>query len=149
MRLLTLLLFTGIGLFGCGVRAPMTQFTSSTITNRTPEAIEMDVEFEISNTNDLPIRLMMYNYAVTADGRTVFIGKSDAQLTIPRWSTTRSSIPVVIRKDAITDPESVTWKLSGSLGYVPPSAFAEALRTSGLWETSTRLNAQGVFSIPN
>ena len=149
MRLLTLLMFTGICLFGCGVRAPLTQFTSSTITNTTSEAIEMDVEFEISNTNDLPIRLMMYNYTVTADGRTVFTGKSDAQLTIPRWSTTRSSIPVVIRKDAITDLENVAWELSGSLGYVPPSEFAEALRTSGLWETSTRVNAQGVVSIPN
>jgi LEA14-like dessication related protein len=149
MRLLTLLLFTGICLFGCGVRAPLTQFTSSTITNTTSEAIEMDVEFEISNTNDLPIRLMMYNYAVTADGRTVFTGKSDAQLTVPRWSTTRSSIPVVIRKDVMTDLESVRWELSGSLSYVPPSAFADALRTSGLWETSTRVHAQGVFSTTN
>ena len=149
MRLLTLLLFTGICLFGCGVRAPLTQFTSSTITNATSEAIEMDVEFEISNTNDLPIRLMMYNYAVTADGRTVFIGKSDAQLTVPRWSTTRNSIPVVISRDAISDSENVAWELTGTLGYVPPSAFAEALRTSGLWETSTSVKAQGVVSTTN
>lgn len=149
MRLLILLLFTGICSSGCGVRAPLTQFTSSTITNTTSEAIEMNVEFEISNTNDLPIRLKMYNYAVTANGRSVFTGKSDAQLTVPRWSTTRSSIPVVIRKDAITDLESVAWELSGSLGYVPPNALAEALRTSGLWRTSTRVNAQGVVSITN
>tara|TARA_B100000959_G_scaffold216706_1_gene228424 strand:- start:74 stop:523 length:450 start_codon:yes stop_codon:yes gene_type:complete len=149
MRLLTSLLFSGICFFGCGVRAPLTQFTSSTISNTAPEAIEMDVEFEISNTNDLPIRLMMYNYAVTANGRTVFTGKSSAQRTVPRWSTTRSSIPVVIRKDEISDPEHVAWELTGSLGYVPPNALAEALRTSGLWETSTKVNAQGVISISN
>ena len=149
MRLLTLLLFTGICFLGCGIRAPLTHFKSSTISNTTSKAIEMNVEFEISNTNDLPIRLMMYDYAVTANGKTVFRGKSSAQRTVPRWSTTSSSVPVVIRRDTISNPEHITWELTGSLSYVPPSAFAEALRTSGLWETSTKITAQGVVSISN
>jgi hypothetical protein len=149
MRLLPLLLFTGICFFGCGVRAPLTQFTSSTITNTSSEAIEMNVEFEISNTNDLPIRLMMYEYTVTANGRTVYQGKSSAERTVPRWSTTSSSVPVVIRREAISNPGNVKWELTGSLGFVPPNAFAEALRTSGLWKTSTRITAQGVVSIAN
>ena len=149
MRLLPLLLFTGICFFGCGVRAPLTQFTSSTITNTSSEAIEMNVEFEISNTNDLPIRLMMYEYTVTANGRTVYQGKSSVERTVPRWSTTSSSVPVVIRREAISNPENVKWELTGSLGFVPPIAFAEALRTSGLWKTSTRITAQGVVSIAN
>jgi LEA14-like dessication related protein len=149
MRLLALISLSVLCISGCGVRAPLTQFTSSTITNTTSETIEMAVEFEVFNTNDLPIRLMMYDYTVTADGRTIFTGKSSAQFTVPRWSMTHNSIPVVISRDAISDSENVAWELTGTLGYVPPSAFAEALRTSGLWETSTSVKAQGVVSITN
>lgn len=149
MRLLTLLSLSVFCNLGCGVRAPLAEFTGSTITNATPEAIEMEVEFEVANTNDLPIRLMMYSYTVTANGRTIFRGKNSAQFTVPRWSLARNSIPIVISRDAISDSENIAWELTGTLGYVPPSAFAEALRTSGLWETFASVNAHGVVSMPN
>ena len=149
MRLLAILAFVSIGIFGCGVRAPLTQFVGSTVSQSTAEAIAMNVEFEISNTNDIPLQLMMYDYSVTANGKTVFRGKNSAQQTVPRWSTTLSTIPVVIRKEDIANAETVSWQLTGSLGYVPPDAFAEALLTSGLWETTTRISASGSVSQSN
>ena len=149
MRLLTLFAFLGFGFFGCGVRAPLTQFKGSAISQSTADAIAINVEFEISNTNDIPLQLMMYDYSVSANGRTVYRGRNSAQQTIPRWSTTRSFIPVVIRKEDIANAETVSWQLTGTLGYVPPSAFAEALLTSGLWETTTRVSASGSVSQSN
>lgn len=145
--MLALFVFISIGVFGCGTRAPLTQCMGSTNFQATPTAIAMDVEFEICNTNDIPLQLMIYNYSVTLNGQTVYKGKTSAQQTVPQWSTTRSYIPVVIRKDEIANAETLSWQLSGTLGYVPPSAFAEALLTSGLWETTTRITASG--SIPD
>ena len=58
MRWLGLLAFIGICFFGCGVRPPLTQFIGSTTMQSTAEAIAMSVEFEISNTNDIPLQLI-------------------------------------------------------------------------------------------
>tara|TARA_B100001750_G_C15113933_1_gene401519 strand:- start:86 stop:508 length:423 start_codon:yes stop_codon:yes gene_type:complete len=135
--------------FGCGVASPLAQFTKSSILNTTSDALELNVEFEISNTNDSPIQLKMYTYAVTVNGDTVYKGKCSAELTVPRWSTATSSVPVVISKTEILDPSNINWSLMGSLEYVSPNAFAEALRTSGFLETSTKVNAQGVCSFAN
>ena len=146
MRWLGLLSFIGICFFGCGVRPPLTQFIGSTTMQSTAEAIAMSVEFEISNTNDIPLQLMMYDYTVTVNGKIVHKGKNSAQQTVPRWSITRSFIPVVIRKDEVAAPETVSWQLPGSLGYVPPSAFAETLLSSGIWETAVRIKAHGPVS---
>ena len=133
---------------GCGVRAPLTQYYETTIIQSTPEAIAMEVEFDVSNTNDEPLRLTTYQYTVSAGGSTVYRGKYSAQQTVPRWSTVRSTIPIVIRRDAIRGSQHVAWRLSGSLGYIPPTEFAETLLKSGLWNPTTVVRAHGSATMP-
>lgn len=133
---------------GCGVRAPLTQYYETTIIQSTPEAIAMEVEFDVSNTNDEPLRLTTYQYTVSAGGSTVYRGKYSAQQTVPRWSTVRSTIPIVIRRDAIRGSQHVAWRLSGSLGYIPPTEFAETLLKSGLWKPTTVVRAHGSATMP-
>jgi hypothetical protein len=132
---------------GCGVRAPITQFQQSTTVEVTPEAVELQVEFEISNTNDKPLKLTSYRYTVQSDGSNVYLGKAAAEQTVPRWSSVRGSIPVVIRVDDFPGDNQIFWQLSGSLGYIPPTALAETLMKSGLWHPSTPVYAYGEVSI--
>ena len=143
-----LLLLGMYALQGCGVRAPITQFTGLTITQSTPEAIALDAEFEISNTNDEPLKLKYYEYVVYAGGRTVYRGYASAEQTVPRWATIQSTVPFVIRRDDIQAGEAIEWQLTGSLSYIPPTALAETLLKTGLSKPTTSVRARGVIEIP-
>jgi hypothetical protein len=126
----------------------MAVFQGATVTESTPDAIALQADFEISNTNDEPLELKMYEYTVFAGGRTLYSGVASAQQTVPRWATVHSSIPIVIRRDAIPYDGRVSWQLSGTLGYIPPTALAETLLKSGFMKPSTSIHAHGVFDIP-
>lgn len=143
-----LLVLTVVGFLGCGVRGPVTQFKGATVTQSTAEAIAMRVAFDVSNTNDEPLHLMMYEYTVTANGIMVYRGKASAEQTVPRWSTVQSHIPVVIRREYLLGQENAVWELSGSLGYVASDAIAETLFKTGLWKTTSQIRAHGSVPIP-
>jgi len=143
-----LLVFTTLCCFGCGVRAPMTQFKGASISQSTPEAIALQVEFDVSNTNDTPLHMVMYEYTVEANGRTVYRGKASAEISVPRWSIVSSFLPVVIRRDDIFSSDEVAWQLSGTLGYVATNAMSETLYKSGLWKTTTPVRAHGSITVP-
>tara|TARA_B100000959_G_scaffold284747_1_gene357245 strand:+ start:1529 stop:1990 length:462 start_codon:yes stop_codon:yes gene_type:complete len=132
----------------CGVRAPITQFNSANVTNSTPEAISITAHFDVSNTNDEPLRLEKYKYYVTVDGRTVYQGLAAAELTVPRLSSISSSIPIVIRREEIGAQSVIAWKLSGSLSYIPPTALAETLLKNGFWEPTSSIRAHGAIDVP-
>ena len=126
---------------GCGVRAPLTQFKGSSVTQFTPEAVSLNATFDISNTNDEPLKLKYYEYAVTSNGRTVYRGRVSAEQTVPRWATVQSTIPIVIRTEYLKANQPITWNLSGRLSYIPPTALAETLLKSGFWEPTTPVRA--------
>jgi hypothetical protein len=132
----------------CGVRAPVAHFTGVTVTQSTPEAFALEATFDISNTNDEPLRLEYYKYYVTTGGKTVYSGKAAAELTIPRWASITSSIPFVIRREDIGMQDVVTWKLEGTLSYIPPTAVAETLLKTGVLEPTTTVRAHGAVAVP-
>ena len=133
---------------GCSIRQPKTQFIGASVTQSTPEAFSLEVEFEIFNTNDQPLELMAYDYIVSANGLTMYNGLASAEQTIPRWSSIKNTIPVVFRRDEMIGLGEVSWSLSGTLGYVPPKAFSETLLTSGIWKPSTPIRAHGLVQVP-
>jgi hypothetical protein len=142
------ILFLFVGLVGCGVRKPMVQFKNATIMQSTPEAFSLEVAFEIFNTNDEPLKLLMYDYSVSANGSTVYTGLSSAEQTVPRWSSVVNSIPVVIRKEAVVGLDQIAWTLHGTLGYIPPKALAETMRDTGIWEPTASVRAHGRVQVP-
>ena len=133
---------------GCGVRSPIAQFNGAIVTQSTPEAIALTAQFEIANTNDEPLQLKLYNYTVTSNGRTVYRGKASAEQSVPRWSTTQSSIPIVIRRADMKGAGETAWHLTGSLSYIPPKAISETLLKIGIWEPSIQVRANGVIDPP-
>lgn len=147
VRLISMLVLTGGLLLGCGVRAPIAKFKGASISESTPAAIAMQIEFEISNTNDEPIQLKMYTYRVSAGGRTIYSGEASAEQTIPRWATIQSSIPFVIRRDSLQSTDQIIWQLSGTLSYIPPNAIAETLLNTGIFKPTTSIRATGVLDV--
>ncbi len=142
------ILFLFVGLIGCGVRKPMVQYRNATIVQSTPEAFSLEVAFEIFNTNDEPLKLLMYDYSVSANGSTVYTGLSSAEQTVPRWSSVVNSIPVVVRKETIRGRDQIAWSLQGTLGYIPPKALAETMRDTGIWKPNASVRAHGLLQVP-
>jgi len=134
---------------GCGVRAPLTVYTGSSVAESTPEAVALDAHFEISNTNDEPLKLKFYKYTVTVNGSAVYRGRASAELTVPRWATVESTIPIVIRREFVSSLPEVDWKLSGRLSFIPPTAIAETLLKSGFWEPTTSVHASDALALPS
>ncbi|MBC8201926.1 MAG: hypothetical protein H8E86_07745 [Planctomycetes bacterium] len=133
---------------GCGIRQPIPQFKQATITQSTPEAVAFDVTFEISNTNSIPLQLLMYTYQVSAGGSNVYSGLSSAEKTVPRSSSILSTIPVVIPRSVLLGRDSFTWQLRGTLGFIPPKAMSESLHDAGIWKPSTSVRAHGLIHVP-
>lgn len=139
---------TGCCLLGCSIHAPIVKYNASNVTSSTPEAIAIELEFEIANTNNAPIQLIEYQYDVYALGQHIYSGKQMALQSIPRWSTMQGTIPVVIRREDLHGQNVLDWNLSGSLRYIEQGAFAQTLMNSGLWDPSAPIHANGVFEIP-
>ena len=134
---------------GCGVNAPVVNFETSSFTESTADAIAMGVTFEIANTNDVPLKLLMFNYEVSADGSHVYSGREAALATVPRWSTIHRSIPIVMRRNQVQQNDIVNWNLRGTLVYVEPDALTQTIHSLGIWIPSTSLHASGAIEIPS
>ena len=131
---------------GCGAsRPPIAQYTSATIIDSYPSAVSFDVSFDLSNNNDEPLKLVEYTYTVSVDGNTVYHGFAEAQQTLPRGSTTTSSIPIVVPRAFISGQNIVVWHLKGKLDYLSHGALAETLFDSKIWQPSANFTATDSF----
>lgn len=142
------LAISGLCLLGCSIHAPIVRYQASSVTSSTPEAIGIELEFEIANTNNELIKLIEYQYDVFAHGQHLYSGKQMALQSIPRWSTMQGTIPVVIRRSDLNGQQILDWNMTGSLRYNERGAFAETLLNSGLWKPSSQVYAHGVLEIP-
>ena len=134
---------------GCGTsRPPIAQYSSSTMIDSYPLAVSFDASFELSNTNDEPMKLVQYTYTVSVDGNTVYQGFAEAEQTLPRGSTTSTSIPIVVPRTYIIGQGTIEWHLRGRLDYLSHGALAETLFDSKLWQPSISIAASDSFVVP-
>ena len=135
---------------GCSTaRAPIAQYQSSRVTASNHGAISLDIHFNLSNNNDDPLRLVKYKYFVSINGTTVYNGSAAAEQTLPRRSTSSSSIPAVVRREYLTGQDPVVWRLQGSLEYIAHGALAETLVESKLIQPLTSIVASDTLVIPS
>ena len=138
------LLFILIFSIGCSTRAPIATYQHAVATELNSDAGSFEVVFNVSNTNNEPIELLLYEYSVSVDGTHVFAGLHQAKLTVPRWSGIKSSIPIVIPTSAIKSKQG-EWSLSGTLSYIESDAFADTLMKAGFSKPSTSISARDTF----
>jgi|TARA_B100001964_G_scaffold178750_1_gene197170 LEA14-like dessication related protein len=143
-----MIVLIAVSSFGCNVRKPVAQYNKMTVTQSTSEAIALAVEFEVFNTNDEPLKLMMYEYTVNVHGATCYRGLASAEQTVPRWSSTMQTIPVVIRRDVLDGQDVIAWSLHGSLGYIPTKEVSITLLEANIWKPTTTVRANGLLELP-
>lgn len=148
--MLTRVLFIAfLSTVGCSTsRAPVAQYKSSLITESLPSAISLDLEFDLSNNNDEPLKLVTYRYYVSVNRDVVYRGIADAQQTLPRGSTTKTTIPIVVPRAYLVGQDTVVWHMRGTLEYLSHGALAETLVDSKLWQPSTTVAASDYFVVP-
>ena len=129
---------------GCSTRAPIAAYQHAVATELNSDARSFGAVFKVSNTNNEPIELLLYEYSVSVDGARVFTGLHEAKLTVPRWSAIESTIPIVIPTSAIKSKQG-EWRLSGTLSYIESDAFADTLMKAGFSKPSTSISARDTF----
>ena len=145
----TFLLIVCLASTGCSTTdAPIANYKASRLTASYPEALSFDVDFELSNNNDEPLRLVKYMYTVTINGNTVYRGLAEAKQTIPRGLTIETTIPVVVPRTFVEGTDSFVWHIDGTLDYLAHGALAETLFDSRFWQPSTQIVASDSFEVP-
>ncbi|MCH2147215.1 MAG: hypothetical protein MK073_05305 [Phycisphaerales bacterium] len=144
MHIRICLLFVLSFIFGCSTRAPIATYQHAVSTEIDSDAASFEAVFNVSNTNNEPIELLLYEYSVSVDGSHVFTGLHEAKLTVPRWSVIESSIPIVVPASAL-EHSTGGWQLQGTLSYIESDAFADTLRKAGFSKPSTSVFARDTF----
>ena len=71
-------LFTLSFIVGCSTRAPIATYQHAIAQELNSDAGSFDAIFKVSNTNNEPIELLLYEYSVSVDGAHVFSGLHEA-----------------------------------------------------------------------
>jgi len=136
-------------LIGCSAyQAPAIRVGSTAITQRTDEAVRLEVPIVLENPNSESLELLSYTYTVTVNGIRVYTGKRSAGAALGPWGTSHAVLPAVVRYDQVNWPEGRVppgsqWSIQGRLLYVTPSELAEILMDLGLRRLTVPFSGQG------
>jgi hypothetical protein len=120
-----------IGLGACSsYKAPSVQSAGARTTSVVADAVSADFFLDVSNENDEGIPLRRVDYTVELDGKRIFAGSRSAETTLPAKSTQRLRLPAAWSADA--GGHAGAYRVSGSMTYLIPGTFAQALFDSGV-----------------
>ncbi len=153
-RILILTLAATALLGGCSLYSdPSINVTGIALTQRTDEAIALDVSLEMSNSNNVPLELLDFHYAFSVDGRRVFQGRRSAEATLGASGDHTVIIPVVVRYDQVDwqqfPPDQFDYSLSGHVQYITPGELAELLLDLGVRRPRAGFRNSGKVMLPN
>jgi hypothetical protein len=140
-------------LAGCSIyQNPEVRVGEASLTERSSEAIRIDIPVELSNPNQEPLDLLRFTYRFAVDGRTVFQGMRAGQATLSARGERRLVLPAIVRFDAVdwdagSMPESLGWSVSGSLLYLTPGEIAETLLDLGVRKPTTGFRGRGEIAL--
>lgn len=105
------------------------------------DASELAIHLELHNKADVPVKLEIWDYSLSA-AATRYAGRWSAGITIPPGETMNAVIPAVLPNAASPGP-TTAWSASGSVTYLAPSRLAEALFELGLNRPSQSFSGRG------
>ena len=146
LRSAALIIATIVPATGCSIvyRPPSIAVMEATVTERTDEALRLDIELALSNPNDEPLELREFVYEVSLDGESVYTGRRAAEATLSARSEKRIALPAVIRFDGLkTVPGAAGWSVRGSVLYLTPTVLAEILLDADLYEPRAGFQGDG------
>lgn len=125
-------------LAGCATGGtPTLDVKGFAVSDRSDEAVALDVLVDVGNLTVEPIDLVVFNYRVAVDGQNVFAAEWNALNTAPAGRFQVVELPAIIRY------EDVEWSpaaplptsrmtVNGSLTYLKPGTLTEILFDTGV-----------------
>ncbi len=155
--LAALALFCTLG--GCSLqyRAPTLRVVDAEVTERTDAGVVIAFTVEGENPNSFELPLVHVNYALSLDGKRVFVGERLAEATLPSNGVQRVHLPAAIPTDRWSPAKATAetpYRLTATMVYLTPGTLAEILFDVGVRKPSVSLAASGalhvgdVFSAP-
>ncbi|MGE3107164.1 MAG: LEA type 2 family protein [Phycisphaerales bacterium] len=140
-----------IGLIaGCSsYQAPSLQVLDARVIEQTPEGAVVQFTIQATNQNNNPLPLRDVEYSLSLGGEQVFTGIRSPEATIRQSGTQQFTLPAAVKASVLPPAGSTTpYRLSGSLTYITPGAFAELLFDTGVRRPSTPLSGEGTLEWP-
>lgn len=81
------------------------------------DAVAVQITLELTNPNEFPLELLLWEYSATVNGRHVYEGRWMASLTLPPKTPMITQLPVVISAQHAADLADARWSIGGSVGY--------------------------------
>ncbi len=132
---------------GCAGKPPSFKVVDVAVTEESPEASVVTFVLEGENTSKDPLPLRQVNYSLSLDGKQVFSGTRQAEITLPAAGgpVQRMALPVVVRtEDTGGQPLGQReYRFSGSVEYIVAGALAEYFFDSGVRRPKTGFGESG------
>ncbi|MCW5776511.1 MAG: LEA type 2 family protein [Phycisphaeraceae bacterium] len=137
-----------LALGGCSsARAPSLSVSEVHVIERTSEGVAVEFVLDAENPNQVELPLRQVFYSLTVDGRRVFTGERSAEATLRRDGTQQIRLPAVVPLG--TGDGALRgihpYRLHGTMRYVTPGAFAEAMFEAGLNRPSISFSDSGTI----
>lgn len=137
-------------LTGCSsYRAPTLSVTEAALADRTEQGTVVKFTINASHDNADVVPLREAHYTLELNGQRVFSGVRSAQCTLSRFGSQQFVIPAAVPAASlgVLSGAVVSYRLSGTLTYITPGAFAEVLFDTGVSRPSVGFSQQGTLDL--
>lgn len=151
-RILAIIAFMA-AMCGCsGFREPVVTIVNAQITETSDSAIGLGLRLDLANSNNEPVELYEFTYAVTINGTGTYRGRWAASATLPSNGSRQLLIPAVVRYDQLgwtenSLPAEARFDVRGSLLYKAPGDIAEILFDIGVRKPTVSFSGQGILKL--
>jgi len=148
--IIVLIGMTGLAPIGCSsYRAPTVAVSDASLATQSEEGAVVKFTMNASHDNADVLPLREARYTLELNGRQVFTGVRSAQCTLSRFGSQQFTIPAAVPTAMLTglSGANVPYRLSGTLTYVTPGAFAELLFDTGVSRPSVGFSQQGTLDL--
>ncbi len=127
------------------IKPPAVTDATAAVTSATDDGTALDVLVNVTNDNDEGLPLRDVTYTVEVGGVRVFSGTRSAEASVPAHGSQLVRLPASVPTQVWTSAAAggSSFRVAGSMTYVTPGAFAEALFDAGVRVPSMGFSASG------
>lgn len=117
------------------------------VTDRTAEGVALAFTLDAANTNQDPLPLRETVYSLEVDGKSVYRGFRSAEATLRSEGTQQIVLPAGVPLAMLPAGGVVRYRLTGSVEYIVPGAFAEVLFDTGVSRPDAWFSQEGTIDL--
>ena len=136
-----LILTAAVTFTGCAaISPPKVSIASVELVGEAEDASSLVFHGTVENPHPETLRLLEYSYSVSMEGRSVYVGRHAAEMTLTPGAKRKIVLPAGFTDAAAGwksdgPPQSSRWSMSGSLLFLGEGVLAETLLDMGIRPT--------------